>query len=116
MCAGGVCGCSLDNLIGAAVGSLGVCAVLFALYQSTLEMQGNEKVAISKYYLHHGLMKLSPICMLNSQCYFVSENYANILNFPVTELFLNIAVTVISTVLLTVIGGVLFVKKRRICL
>lgn len=104
-----------DNLIAAAVGTTGVGAALFWLYQSTLEFYGNEKVAVSKVDLHHDVMRTSPICLLNSQCYFVSNDYTDILNFPVTDIVVNITMTVIFIALLTVIGGVLFVRKRRRC-
>lgn len=105
-----------DNIIAAAVGTSGFGAVLFWLYQSTLEFYGNESVAASKVDLHHGIMKFSPVCLLNAQCYFVSGNYTNVLNYPVTELAVNITVTMILTVLLTAAGGALFKRRRRKCL
>lgn len=89
--------------------------ILFWLYQSTLEFYGNETVAISKNNLHHSMINFSPICLINPQCHFVSNNYTNILNYPITSIAVNITFTIILTVLLGIVGGALSVRKRRKC-
>lgn len=105
----------VDNLIAASIGTLGISMILFWLYQSTLEFYGNETVAISKNNLHHSMINFSPICLINPQCHFVSNNYTNILNYPITSIAVNITFTIILTVLLGIVGGALSVRKRRKC-
>ena len=103
------------NLIASAAVVVIFSSGLFLMLSSTLEYLCANWVISSKYQLNHDLMKFSPISLLNAHRYFVSTDYVNILDFPVTELFVNIALTSASIVFLTIIGGALFVRKRRHC-
>ncbi len=101
------------NLIASAAVSGGACVLLFIMYDRTLKIHGGTEVAVSKYFLHHNLLKFSPICLLNPNGYFVSSDYVNVFNFPVTELFFGIAVSLAITAALAAFGGYLFSHKRR---
>ncbi len=101
------------NLIASATLSAGVCALLLVLYERTLANHGSPEIAPTKYFAHHALLKFSPICLLCPNGFFVSRNYVNVLGFPITELFFNIAATVIMTIILAIFSGFLFAQKRR---
>lgn len=101
------------SLIASATGSTAVCVLLFVMYNLTLYVRGGTEISASKFYLHHNLLKFSPICLMNGNGYFVSSDYVNVLNFPVTELFFNVIVTTLIIAALTVLGAYLFSRKRR---
>lgn len=101
------------NLIAASVGGAAFCSVLFVLFDRTLVIHGSMDIAPTKYDLHHALLKLSPVCLLDPNGYFTSRDYVNVLGFPVTELFFNIAVTALMTAALAAFGAFLSTRKRR---
>lgn len=101
------------SLIASAITSGVIFALLFLLYDFTLQVHGGTAVKATRYSLHHALQKFSPICLFNPNGYFVSSDYVNVFNYPVTELFFNIAVCALITAALAVFGGFLFQRKRR---
>ncbi|MDE6731442.1 MAG: ABC transporter permease subunit [Oscillospiraceae bacterium] len=101
------------SLIASAAASGAVFALLFVLYERTLQTHGGTTVKSTQYALHHGLLKFSPICLFDPNGFFVSSDYVNVLDYPVTELFVNLAVSVIITAVLAALGGYLFARKRR---
>lgn len=103
----------LRSLIASAAASGAVFALLFVLYERTLQMHGGTAVKATQYALHHALLKFSPICLFDPNGYFVSSDYVNVFNYPVTELFFNLAVSTLITAVLAVLGGYLFIRKRR---
>ncbi len=105
---------AFGNLIASSAVGATVCAILFVLYERTLSIHGFTEVAPTKYVAHHALLKFSPISLLNINGYFVSRDYVNVFGFPVTELFFNIAVTVLIIAALAVLGAFLFMRKRRV--
>lgn len=100
------------SIIASAAASAAVFALLFFLYDGTLQTHGYTTVKAAQYDLHHGLLKYSPVCLFNPNGYFVSSDYVNVFDYPVTELFFNLAVSVLITAALTVLGGYLFQRKR----
>lgn len=103
----------LGSLIASASVSGVTCTIFLLMYERTLTFYGTTEVLASKFFLHHNLLKFSPISLMCPNGYFVSSDYVNVLGFPVTELFFNIAVTVIITAVLTAFGAYLFSRKRR---
>ena len=101
------------SLIASAAVSGAVFALLFVLYDRTLQIHGGTDVKASQYNLHHGLLKFSPVCLFDPNGYFVSCDYVNVFSYPVTELFFNLAVSVLITAALAALGGYLFQRKRR---
>lgn len=101
------------SLIASAAASTAVFALLFVLYDGTLQTHDYTTVKATQYGLHHGLLKFSPICLFNPNGYFVSSDYVNVFDYPVTELFFNLAVSALITAALAVLGGYLFQRKRR---
>lgn len=87
--------------------------MLFVMYDRTLYIHGGTAVKTTQYALHHGLLKFSPICLFNPNGYFVTSDYVNVFDYPVTELCFNLAVSTLITVALAVLGGYLFIRKRR---
>lgn len=113
-CALTVCLALIFGSLIASVAVSGVtCTILLLMYERTLTLYGATDVLASKYYLHHNLLKFSPIGLLSPNGYFVSSDYVNVLDFPVTELFFNIIVTTLITAALMVLGAYLFSRKRR---
>lgn len=104
---------AFKNLAASSAFSAGFCTLLFVIYESTLKIHGLTETTPAKFTLHHALLKFSPICLLDPSGYFVSFNYVNVFGFPVTELYFNIAVTVLMTAALTLLGGCLFVRIRK---
>ncbi len=104
---------AFGNLIASSVVSAGVCVLLFVLYDRTLAIHGFAEIASTKFAAHHALLKFSPVSMLAPNGYFVTRDYVNVFGFPATELFFNIAVTILITAALAVLGGYLFARKRR---
>lgn len=101
------------SLIASAAVSGGIFALLFVLYERTLQTHGETAVKATQYALHHELLKFSPICLFNPNGYFVSSDYVNVFNYPVTELLFNLAVSTQITAAMAILGGYLFVRKRR---
>lgn len=101
------------SLIASAAASGGIFALLFVLYERTLQTHGGTAVKTTQYALHHNLLKFSPICLFNPNGYFVTSDYVNVFNYPVSELFFNLTVSVMITAALAVLGGYLFIRKRR---
>lgn len=101
------------SLIASAAVSGAVFALMFVLYERTLQTHGGTAVKATRYALHHGLLKFSPICLFDPNGYFVSSDYINVFDHPVTELFFSLAVSALITAALAVLGGYLFVSKRR---
>lgn len=101
------------SLIASAAASGAVYALLFALYERTLQIHGLTDVKATQYTFHHSLLKFSPACLFNPNGYFVSSDYVNVFNYPVTELFFNLAASALITAALVVLGGFLFQHRRR---
>ena len=101
------------NIIASAAVGAGGCVLLFILFDRTLATHGGTEVSITKYVLHHILLKFSPICLLDPNGYFISREYANVFGRPVTELAFGIAFTAVVTAALAVFGGYLFTRRRR---
>lgn len=101
------------SLIASAAASGAVFALLFVLYDRTLQTHGGTAIKATQYELHHALLKFSPICLFDPNGYFVTSDYVNVFNYPVTELFFNLAVSTLITAALAVLGGFLFILKRR---
>ena len=101
------------SLIASTAASGAVFALLFVLYDRTLQFHGGTAVKATQYGLHHSLLKFSPVCLFNVNGYFVTSDYVNVFDYPVTELFFNLAVSTLITAALAVLGGFLFQRKRR---
>lgn len=101
------------SLIASAAISGGIFALLFVLYERTLQTHGGTAVKATQYALHHEMLKFSPICLFDPNGYFVTSDYVNVFNYPVTELFFNLAVSALITAALAVLGGYLFIRRRR---
>lgn len=101
------------SLIASASASGAIFALLFVLYERTLQTHGGTAVKATQYELHHALLKFSPVCLFDPNGYFVSSDYVNVLDYPVTELFFNLAASALITAALAVLGGFLFIRKRR---